>query len=406
MPHELERVADVVTGTAGRTTWTPVALQDVLDGRATDPPPVFLRRDDGRGLFYAGGVHALFGEPEACKGWIALHTAAECLDDGGRVLYVDFEDSPASVVGRLLAIGANRDAVLERFVYVRPDEPLVEAAVREFKAACHGVTLAILDGVTEALTLHGLDLASNTDVAKWLDKLPRPLARAGAAVLMIDHVTKDREQRGRYAIGAQHKLAGVDCAYAVKVLEPFARGRDGKVHITVTKDRPGHVRGSAVDGRVADVLLTSSPDGGVTVTVQSAAESSPATFRPTVLMERVSRAVEEHPGLSKRAIRDAVRGRAKHVDLARELLTAEGFITTRRDGQADRYESVRLFRNDVENDRVPPRPDRVPDAGVSTASPVSPPVGTRGRGIHTTEEPTVSRPNGHGRWTEPWEGTE
>jgi hypothetical protein len=178
---------------------------------------------------------------------------------------------------------------------------------------------------------------------------------------------------------------------------PSAADATGKVQITVTKDRPGHVRGNAVDGRVADVHLASSPDGGVSVTVHAAAESSPATFRPTVLMARVSRAVEEHPGLSKRAIRETVRGRAKHVDLARELLTAEGFITPREDGQADRYESIRPFRNDHEDDRVPPRPDRVPDTGVST---VSPPVGTRGRGTQTPDEPTVSSTNGHGNRTD------
>jgi KaiC/GvpD/RAD55 family RecA-like ATPase len=378
--RELERVADDVTGTAGTTTWTPVPLQEVIDGRASDCPPVHLRRDDGHALLYAGRVHALFGEPEACKGWISLHAAAECLSDGGRVLLVDFEDSAPSVVARLLAIGADPNRILEQLVYIRPDEPLAETAVREFGQAAKNVTLAILDGVTEALTLHGLDLASNTDVAKWLEKLPRPLARAGAAVLLIDHVVKDREQRGRYAIGAQHKLAGVDCAYSVRVLEPFGRGRNGTVQITVTKDRPGHVRGAAVDGRVADVRLTSEPDGAVNITVHAATEGSPATFRPTVLMERVSRAVEEDSGLSKRAIREAVRGRAKHVDLARELLTAEGYITARQDGQADRYESLRPYRSTEESNRVPPCPDRVPDARVSPVSTVSPPVGTRGRG--------------------------
>jgi hypothetical protein len=113
------------------------------------------------------------------------------------VLYVDFEDGALSIVGRLMALGAERDAVLQRFVYVRPDEPLADVAIREFNSCSRDVTLAVLDGVTEALTLHGLDLASNTDVAKWRAQLPRPLARAGAAVLEIDHVVKDREQRGR-----------------------------------------------------------------------------------------------------------------------------------------------------------------------------------------------------------------
>ena len=46
----------------------------------------------------------------------------------------------------------------------------------------------------------------------------RPIAAAGAAVVLIDHVAKDKEKRGRYAIGAQHKLAGVAVAYGIEVL--------------------------------------------------------------------------------------------------------------------------------------------------------------------------------------------
>ena len=239
-------------------------------------------------------MHAGFGEPEACKGWLALAASDEVLDSGGRVVYVDFEDSAASVVSRLVALGVEPDAIRDRFVYVRPDEPLEDAGRADLEAAANGAQLAVLDGVTEALSLHGLDLASNSDVAAWLDLLPRPLARAGAAVLMIDHVVKDRENRGRYAIGAQHKLAGVDCAYSVSVIEPFGRGRDGRVKVTVTKDRPGHVRSFADEGRVAEARLCSHDDGSVTVTLE--APEGAAAFRPTTLMERVSRAVEDEPG--------------------------------------------------------------------------------------------------------------
>src|SRR3954470_942064 len=111
MPAELEALADHMAPAPAATTWARVSLHDIVDGRATDPPPTLLRRDDGQALLYAARVHALFGEPEACKGWISLHASAECLRDGGTVLYVDFEDGPLSIVGRLLAIGAQRDAI-------------------------------------------------------------------------------------------------------------------------------------------------------------------------------------------------------------------------------------------------------------------------------------------------------
>jgi AAA domain len=53
--------------------------------------------------------------------------------------------------------------------------------------------LVVIDGVTEALTLHGFDLGDNVEIARWLELLPRPAARCGVAVLLLDHVVKDKE---------------------------------------------------------------------------------------------------------------------------------------------------------------------------------------------------------------------
>jgi hypothetical protein len=214
---------------------------------------------------------------------------------------------------------------------VRPDEPLSDIepllALRP--------SLAVLDGLTEALVLHGLDLRDNTDVARSLALLPRPLQRSGASVVLLDHVAKDTEARGRWAIGAQHKLAGVDVAYLLDVLEPFGRGRDGHVRILVQKDRPGFIRRYAVDKRCADLRLSSSDEGGVSY--ELAAPEERKVFRPTGLMEKVSRTVEEESGLSKRALRTAEGGKKDYLDLAIELLLAEGFIEPRKDEQAIRH---------------------------------------------------------------------
>ena len=191
-----------------------------------------------------------------------------------------------------------------------------------------------------------LDLLDNVDVARWLARFPRPLAEAGAAVLQIDHVGRDREARGRFAIGAQHKLAGVDVAYALDVLEPFGRGRDGKVKVTVAKDRPGHVRQIAGEGaKVAEIRLASHPEGAVSIeVVPPSGETDVVAFRPTALMERVSRAIEDAPGLSKNAIRSTVAGKSDYKDLALELLVSESYAEARRDGQAHHHFSLRPFR--------------------------------------------------------------
>jgi hypothetical protein len=379
------------------SSWEPADLAPILAGEQHDQAPELLARADGVCLLYRERIHAGYAEPEAGKGWLALHAGIERLEAGETVIYVDYEDTAGNIVERLRLLGADDDAIRERFRYVRPDEPITDAA----RDALIGLSpaLVVIDGLTEALAVEALDMANNQDVAEFYKRLARPFARAGAAVLLIDHVVKDREARGRYAIGAQHKLAGVDVAYRLDVAQPCGRGREGLVKITVTKDRPGFIREHAVDReRIAMMRLTSQPDGAVTVTLEPP-EGAGSTFRPTVLMARVSRAVAESPGLSKRAIREAVSGRNTAKDLALELLVSEGYVDAKPDGQAVRHHSIRPFEEPDRAHRAQPCPDRAPGAGAHRAPPLT---GGAGHGTRlatltvpknfSTTTPTSMRP--------------
>ena len=85
-------------------------------------------------------------------------------------------------------------------------------------------TLAVLDGVTNSMTLEGLSLKDNTEVAQFYTRLPRWIARRGPAVLLLDHVAKSIDGRGRFALGAQAKLAEIDgAAYTITMTQPFGR---------------------------------------------------------------------------------------------------------------------------------------------------------------------------------------
>ena len=337
------------------TTWAAIPLDPVLNGDNSEMPPSMLARTGGRCLLYAGRVHAFHAEPEALKTWLALAACAECLRASERVGYIDFEDSATSIVQRLLSLGVDREEIAYGLAYIRPDEPLANAALHDLDAALEpGRSLVIVDGVTEAFSRQGLNPLDNIDIATWLDVLPPRLVRSGAAVVLLDHVVKDKEARGRFAIGGQHKLAGIDVAYGLKVIEPFARGRDGAVAIRVEKDRPGRVREFAKDAQVATLRATSGPNGAVRIKLEPPEHGRGSGFRPTTLMERASRAIEADPGLSKRAIRETVGGKAGAVDLGLEMLIAEGFIEPRRDGQAIRHHSIRPYREmDDQTDRVP-----------------------------------------------------
>jgi hypothetical protein len=246
-----------------RTTWAPIDLGPILDGEELEPPPTMLQRLDEIGLLYSGKVHSFAGEPESGKSWLALEACRQVIEPGGFTTYLDFEDQAPGLVARLRALGTDDNAIRERFRYVRPDEPLTKAGRDDLDRAMESApALAVVDGVTEAMTLLGLSPLDNADVAKFNEQIPRRIVRSGAAVVLIDHVTKAKDGRGRWAIGAQHKLAGIDgAAYMFEVLRPFGRGLEGVARIEVTKDRPGFVRASAAGGKVVGELHMFSMDG-------------------------------------------------------------------------------------------------------------------------------------------------
>jgi AAA domain len=340
-------------------TWQPVDLTAALNGGNIDPGPVLLQRDDGASLLYNGKIHTISGESESLKTWLVLLACVAVVNNGQHALFVDYEDSADGIVARLTALGCTPDAILSRFHYVQPGEPYgPPAAAVLARYLPHALAIVVIDGVTEGMTAHGLDPLSNSDVAAFNTRLPKPFAATGAIVVMIDHVTKNRETRSRYAFGAQHKLAAVDgAAYVLDIMRPFGRGLHGMAKILIAKDRPGHVRGAS-PGNIAGFLhLYSQPDGSVlgSVTAPKApttptTDDGAAAFRPTILMQRVSEYVETNPGMSGRAITSAVSGKTDHKKLALELLISEGYIEIEKAGSAIKHRSAQPFRDAPESE--------------------------------------------------------
>jgi len=338
------------------TSWSPVNLGPVLDGDMLDPPPTMLARTDGVCLFYDQSVHTVAGEPESGKTWLVLHAARQELDKGHKVTMIDFEDRADRVVARLLALGATPQQITDQFAYVRPDRPLDDPGRHHLEPALVGRKLVIVDGVTEAMTTHGLDLNSNADSATFQALLPRWIADHGPAVVLIDHLAKDKDNQARFAIGAQHKLAGIDgAAYLVRKHAEFARGARGIAQIIIAKDRPGHVRENAVGhGKViGQFVLDASVDGNVLdahLSIPDRGTGDGDVFRPTHLMTKVSRYIAANPGASKAAIETAISGKATVIRLALEQLTLEEYVTTRK-GDRGKIEhvSIRPFLDDEDD---------------------------------------------------------
>ena len=335
------------------STWrAATGIPDVLAGKAADLEPAALTRDDGLCLLYPGKVHLFAGEPESGKSWLMLHACVEQIALGRHAWYIDFEDDLTTTVSRLLTLEADPHHILERFHYIRPTAPLSRTDWAIVSQQLHDTnpSVVIIDGLTEALTVHGYELNSNRDVAAFYELVPRPIARHGPAVAIIDHVAKNSDQRGRWSIGAQHKLGGVDGAsYSLEVAKPVVRGRDGLVRVVVNKDRPGYVRRATI-GKVVAEMRTTSDDHSLTIELAVTNRADPhhpdgQVFRPTTLMERASRWLEINPGATGREVRSAIKGKDAWKVEALRALTADGHVLVENGPRgANTYRVVNPFR--------------------------------------------------------------
>ncbi|SCG60296.1 bifunctional DNA primase/polymerase [Micromonospora inositola] len=244
VPDHLESTGQ---GEQAAPGWTADDLTDVLSGKRVRVVPELAQRQDGVALLYRGKEHAVAGEPESGKTWFALMCARDVLLSGGRVLYVDFEDDAATVVGRLLDLGVLADRLRPasgQFRYVRPEGAPRAGDVLALLTFPDGpAELLVYDGWTEGAALMGQDIMSQDDIAKWRQALVKPALTLGTATLTTDHVVKNRDARGRYSIGAQHKLAGLTgVMFTMEVTKTWGRGSKGVSKVLITKDRNGGLR--------------------------------------------------------------------------------------------------------------------------------------------------------------------
>ncbi len=235
--------ADDVKPMGDETTWEPVDLGPWLRGEIKPPLPTMgIVRSDGQQFIYPGLEHAFVGETESGKTWLALGCVAAEMRGGGNVVYIHYEEStPTSTIERLHLLGIDSALIKDSLRFVAPHKPAepkwIEALLEP------APTLVVHDGVNEAMSLIGADVVKVGGASAFRRELVTPFLRAGAASIACDHVSKDRESRGRDAYGSVHKGNALDGArILLDTAEPFGRGMRGVSHIFITKDRPGQLR--------------------------------------------------------------------------------------------------------------------------------------------------------------------
>lgn len=256
-------------GEAEPTTWEPIDLAPYLSGEIKQPEPTIgAYRSDGQRFIYPGREHAIVGELEAGKTWLALACVAAELHAGNRVLYLHYEEADAtSTVERLRLLGVAPDLMLELLRFVAPTRPVRGRWLTDLLTPAP--VLVIHDGVNEAMSLHGDDIMSADGAATFRRTLIVPCLRAGAATVACDHLPRANEGRAKDAYGSVHKGNAIDGArFVIEKSQPFGRGLRGVSQVFVTKDRPGqlrrHGKPSQVPGKTffGTIVVDDSPTAG------------------------------------------------------------------------------------------------------------------------------------------------
>jgi hypothetical protein len=186
-----------------------VDLGPILRGEVTRlKPSVGFKRSDGLQLLYPGKEHACIGEMECGKSWLACACVAAELVEQRHVVYIHFEEADATdTVQRLQALGVSDEHILAYFKFVGPETPVTPERMKALIEPTP--SLVVLDGVNEAMSLHGQAIREEDGAAAFRRRLVKPFTAVGAAVLSLDRVVKDRERRDR-AKGTPPEIPGHD----------------------------------------------------------------------------------------------------------------------------------------------------------------------------------------------------
>lgn len=305
--------------------------EDIL----TLPPPRSLVGE----LLALDSLAAIYGPPGACKTFLALDIALSVaarrpwqgrIVVDGPVLYVAAE-SASGIAQRARAWHARHGDLGAISWLTRPVALLDPHALGELLDIIIETVPALVIVDTLARCLVGADENSARDMGAAVDALDQLRAVAGACILAVHHGGKDRSRGMR---GSSAILGAVDTAIECQ------RTQSGVLAI-VTKQK------NATDGQRLHFNLDPEGDSAVLVEGPPSAEGADA-FRPTHLMEKASRYLEEATApASLRSILMTVTGKRDYVIQAVERLRSEGYVDVEPGARGATYHrSVKPYRED------------------------------------------------------------
>lgn len=223
-----------------------VNVSEVLErGDIRPPAPSVGLRSDGIGLFYRGQVNLVFGDPESGKTLLAQCAAADELSMGRPALIIDLDhNGAAATIARLISMGVDETVLRnpDLFRYTQPEDADHLAVVVQ-DAVDWAPAIILLDSLGELLPMFGASSNSPDDFTRVHSAVIKPLTKSGAAIVVIDHLPKNRESQSFGSTGTTAKKRAIGgTSLRVTIQEPFRPGAGGRAQVTLNKDRHGGLR--------------------------------------------------------------------------------------------------------------------------------------------------------------------
>ena len=395
-----EELIQARDGSRGDDGWTQLdtLVAGVLAGTHRRTEPTVLFREDGSPLLYESRLNWLAGPPESQKSYLAALAAIQEMARGRKAVYIDFEEADGvTIAERMVAIGlgngydaeqiadwlcgpkrtdGTRDTNARALFYTNARTLTGKIRTKAIKAIKAGARFVVLDGCAAAMGAADMEEDKAKDVNLWLAGSVWPLVRAGAGVLVIDHVVKNAAQQGQGGFasrgprGSGAKLAAV--SGVTLIAEPKSPGsafNEGEIELWVTKDRPGRVQCSRRGGRRLAGVLRSTPMqiDGIEATqlritdpdniVDSASKEEREAKWRQIAAERISATLEAAGApMSKTEVKDALKEKAEErgskglrsetVVGGFELLIEGGWATMEKEGKEHKLTLVRKYREE------------------------------------------------------------
>lgn len=223
-----------------------VNVSDVLErGEIRPPAPSVGLRSDGVGLFYRGQTNLVFGDPESGKTLLAQCAAADELSVGRAALIIDLDHNGAgATIARLINMGVDESILRDPtfFRYTQPEDAEHLGVVVE-DAIAWQPSIVLLDSLGELLPMFGASSNSPDDFTRVHSAVIKPLTKSGAAIVVIDHLPKNRDSQSFGSTGTTAKKRAIGgTSLRVTIQDPFRPGIGGRAQVTLNKDRHGGLR--------------------------------------------------------------------------------------------------------------------------------------------------------------------